>query len=217
MNVIPGLAKDEFGFGGEIQLDAWRDFRNVEGGHGLGRAQSDGTCWLTTGGDAANENAEIRDYHVKAYTFLMNHQNRIRDCILEQLMELYENLQTEYGYRDQEKQECMPDVSRRDDFKRLIGLSSVHLVNVEKDGVGYVGYEFGCSWDPERGLGVMTYNDEIIQIGGADVAFLSWVAKKDANPISQTTALAEDAPRAYRLTDDNLDAHNAKPWWKFWR
>lgn len=48
-----------------------------------------------------------------------------------------------------------------------------------KDGYAYVGYEFGCTWDEEHGLGFMTYKDRIVDFGGADSAFLTWVARKD--------------------------------------
>jgi hypothetical protein len=76
----------------------------------------------------------------------------------------------------------MPDVNDVSQFKSLIGLSTVHLMNVSKDGTAYIGYEFGCSWDDEHGLGFMTHKDRVIKIGGADTSFLTWVAKEDLNP-----------------------------------
>jgi hypothetical protein len=207
------MEKGEFGFEGQIQLDAWRGFQNRRGTSGSADAErmSDGTCRLATGGDMADDNPEIKDYHIKAYSFLLDHQEKIKEYILDRLMKEYRGLQSDYGYHGEEKDERMPDISSKNDFKELIGLSNIHLMNVEKDGIGYVGYEFGCSWDTEHGLGVMTYKDKIIQLGGADVAFLSWVARKDQKPVVE-----EEGPGAYRLTDDNFDLHNRKPWWKFW-
>ena len=73
----------------------------------------------------------------------------------------------------------MPEVHHADEFRRLMGLSVVHLMNVSKNGVAYVGYEFGCSWDEEHGFGVMTHKDQVIEVGQADSSFLSWVAEKD--------------------------------------
>jgi hypothetical protein len=52
-------------------------------------------------------------------------------------------------------------------------------MNVSKDGFAYVGYEFGCTWDDEHGLGFMTHKDRIIDFGGADTSFLTWVASGD--------------------------------------
>ena len=73
----------------------------------------------------------------------------------------------------------MPDVENIEQFKDLIGLSQIHLLNVSKDNVAYVGYEFGCNWDDEHGLGFMTHKDRIIDFGGADTSFMAWVAEED--------------------------------------
>lgn len=75
----------------------------------------------------------------------------------------------------------MPDVENITQFKSLIGLSAVHLLHISKEGTAYVGYEFGCTWDDEHGLGVMTHKDRIIEIGGADTSFLTWIAEDDLN------------------------------------
>jgi hypothetical protein len=64
----------------------------------------------------------------------------------------------------------------------LIGLSSVHVLSVAKDGIAYIGFEFGCTWDGEHGLGVMTHRDRVIEVGGADTSFLAWIAEQDAEP-----------------------------------
>jgi hypothetical protein len=72
-----------------------------------------------------------------------------------------------------------PDFHTAEQLKNLIGLSQIHLLNVSKDEVAYVGYQFGCSWDDEHGLGFMTHKDRIIDFGGADKSFLTWIAKED--------------------------------------
>lgn len=76
----------------------------------------------------------------------------------------------------------MPDVEHVSQFNNLIGLSTVHILNVSKENTAYVGYQFGCTWDDEHGLGIMTHKNRVIQIGGADSSFLTWIAKKDLNP-----------------------------------
>jgi hypothetical protein len=59
----------------------------------------------------------------------------------------------------------------------LIGLSNVHILSVARDGIGL---QFGCTWDEEHGLGVMTHRDRVVQVGGADTSFLTWIAEEDA-------------------------------------
>jgi hypothetical protein len=92
----------------------------------------------------------------------------------------YPNLLESYGYSDEERADFMPDLAGLDDLKRLIELYSVNVHQIEKDGIPYVGLEFGCSWDREHGLGVLTHGTRVVEIGGADSAILLWIAQDDA-------------------------------------
>ena len=96
------------------------------------------------------------------------------------LLEKYPSLQEQYGYSGNEKAELMPDIKSADDLRALIGLSSVNIHQVQKDGIPYVGFEFGCTWDDEHGLGVLMHGTRTVEIGGADTAVLLWIAKQDA-------------------------------------
>ena len=49
-----------------------------------------------------------------------------------------------------------------------------------KDGLPCFGYEFGCTWDGEHGLGVLMHGKRVVEVGGADTAFTLWIAKRDA-------------------------------------
>ena len=74
----------------------------------------------------------------------------------------------------------MPDIRTADDLHSLIGLSSVNVHQVQKNGIPYAGFEFGCTWDEEHGLGVLMHGTRTVQIGGADTAILLWIAEEDA-------------------------------------
>ncbi|MGV6832600.1 MAG: DUF6985 domain-containing protein [bacterium] len=183
MSKIPGfvLDEDEFGFEGVIELATWRGFQSRNGAYGAQDSQSpsNGIFAIRTCGDMVVDEPKIEDYHVEAYNYLIEHQTETKEHILNTLKTEYPKLQELYGYEPEEKQEYMPDVSEVEDFKNLIGIANIHLLNVEKDGIGYVGFEFGCTWDDEHGLGIMTHKNRIIKIGGADASFLTWVAKAD--------------------------------------
>ena len=125
------------------------------------------------------DNPIITTEHVNAYEYLTTHSQEIYTAILTRLLAEYKNLQTEYGYDEEDAKEIMPDVENIEQFKDLIGLSQIHLLNVSKDNIAYVGYEFGCNWDDEHGLGFMTHKDRIIDFGGADTSFMAWVAEED--------------------------------------
>lgn len=183
MSKIPGLVldEDEFGFEGAIELAIWKGFQSRNGAYGAqdSEAPSNGVFCIRTGGDMVVDEPKIEDYHVKAFNYLVENQIEIKMQILNALLEEYPKLQDLYDYDTQEKEEYMPDVRHIEDFKNLIGIANIHLINVEKNGVGYVGFEFGCTWDNEHGLGIMTHKNRIIKIGGGDSAFLTWVARAD--------------------------------------
>ena len=183
MSKIPGLVldEDEFGFEGEIELYTWKGFQSRNGAYGAQDSEkpSNGIFSIRTGGDMVDDEPKIEDYHVEAFNYLIENQAEIKESILNALFAEYPNLQELYGYDPEEKEEYMPEVFKIEDFKNLIGIANIHLMNVEKNGVGYVGFEFGCSWDYEHGLGIMTHKNRIIKIGGGDSAFLTWVAKED--------------------------------------
>jgi len=164
-------------------LESWKGFQSRQGDYSSsdGNKESDGNVKINIGGDMVGDSPEVTAEHVNAYNYLIQNQEKIKDAILQRLLREYKNLQELYGY-DEEDDELMPEVNNVSQFRDLIGLSTVHILNVSKDDTAYVGYQFGCAWDDEHGLGFMTHKDKIIEIGGADTSFLSWVAKRDLKP-----------------------------------
>ncbi|GGA14165.1 hypothetical protein GCM10008018_68880 [Paenibacillus marchantiophytorum] len=80
----------------------------------------------------------------------------------------------------------MPDLTGVNDLKPLISLARVHILDVIKDGIGYFGFQFDCSWDEEHGFGVMLFKNEVVALGGSDSSFLSWIANDHLNERSDT-------------------------------
>jgi hypothetical protein len=184
MNQIPNVKLIDGRLRGTISLPIWKAFQNRQGEYGLldSHENSNGEFKISIGGDMVMDKPRITEDHVNAYNYLTTHSEQINKAILTRLFSEYKNLQTEYGYEEDDAKDIMPDIDNVEQFKKLIGLSRVHLLNISKDNFAYVGYEFGCSWDDEHGLGFMTYKDKIIDFGGADKSFLTWVAEKDLNP-----------------------------------
>lgn len=61
----------------------------------------------------------------------------------------------------------MPSLKSVEDLYPVIGLAEIFLLEQNKDGIAYVGYQFGCDWDTEHGLGVVVYKDQVVSIGQA--------------------------------------------------
>jgi len=74
----------------------------------------------------------------------------------------------------------MPDIRSETNLRALIGLHTIYVHQISTNGLPYTGYEFGCTWDNEHGLGILMHGTRLVEIGGAETAFLLWIAKKDA-------------------------------------
>ena len=75
--------------------------------------------------------------------------------------------------------EFMPDIKRNDDLRDMIGLGIVHVLSIAKDGHAYIGFEMGCTWDEEHGVGVMTHMGRVVGVGQGDMGFDSSAAEND--------------------------------------
>jgi hypothetical protein len=126
---------------------------------------------------------------INAYQYLLDHQDEIRDASLAAIFEEYPRIRQrllEQGFLDESEVQVL---NRPSDLKSHIGLATVHLLRVVRDGAAYIGFEFGCTWDEEHGLGVMIHQGRIVEIpamgigkvSGADLASEDWLAEADAD------------------------------------
>lgn len=76
--------------------------------------------------------------------------------------------------------EAPVDVRSARDLRDLIGLTTVYVHGITIDDEPYVGFELGCLWDEEHGLGVLLCGTRVVRVGGADTASLRWLAERDA-------------------------------------
>jgi len=121
----------------------------------------------------------LSDSDIASVVWVVENEASISEALISALFKEYPALQEQYGYSDEEKAEFMPDVTSPDGFRSLIGLSSVNVHQVQKNGIPYAGFEFGCKWDDEHGLGVLMHGTRTVEIGGADTAILLWIAERD--------------------------------------
>lgn len=181
-SIIPDLSADDHkGFRGPLQLPAWAGFQSRQGPYdGLSSTEpSDGTVQLHIIGRHDDTNAHITDGQIAAYQYLLQNQATIRDRMLEALLPEYDSWKPMLGYNAEEAAQYMPDVQDPKEFSQLMGLGIVHIWKTEKNGVAYVGFEFGCTWDDEHGLGILTHQHRIIEIGQVDTSFATIAAERD--------------------------------------
>ncbi|MDR2921104.1 MAG: hypothetical protein LBV72_17290 [Tannerella sp.] len=159
--------KDDDNYAEQIELKEWKSFFK-EDMNGF---------YFVLGGDMPVK--RMSPNHKKGLEYIISNQSEILQSILSELLKQYPSMQNHYGYTESEKQDFMPDVTDIEGFADLLSPIVIYILSVYHDKFPYIGYMFSCSWDGEHGLGVMTFKDRIIEIGGADSSFSDWIARKD--------------------------------------
>ena len=68
-------------------------------------------------------------------------------------MKRYPKIRAIYASNGDADDDSLPPIKDKDDLRRLVGLGIVHVLDTAKAGHAYVGFEMGCTWDEEHGLG----------------------------------------------------------------
>ncbi len=178
---FPPLQWDDYFWTGEIVLPSWAGFQSRRGAYGSvsSRNESDGSAQLHIMPQKERARTPPLPEQERAFRLLLEKERVVADSVLRAIFQTYPGLRDNYGYEDEEAAELMPDIERPGQLRPLIGLSDVHILNVAKGGIAYIGFEFGCTWDEEHGLGVMTHQERVVEVGGADTSFLEWIAEQD--------------------------------------
>ncbi len=180
---FPPLAwQSGYAWEGTATFSAWAGFQSRHGPYASADSAvaSDGAATVTVMTPDNQPSAPSAE-QAAAFRFLTEQQDAVRDAILTALLAEYPAWQSLYDYDyDPEAALLMPDVADPAQFRTLIGLSTVHVLTPAKDGLAYIGFEFGCTWDEEHGLGAMTHAGRVVEVGQADTAFLEWIAVRDA-------------------------------------
>jgi hypothetical protein len=181
---FPLLTWDEFFWASTITLPAWKGFQCRLGPYASrqSRTPSDGTTRLSVASPGKDSTTPPSAEQAEACRYLLAHQDTVRDSILRAVFYEYPDYRAAY-YEDNDLDDsdgALPVLDHPEELRELIGLSSVLIHHVTREGIAYVGYEFGCAWEEEHGLGAMTHRDRVVTVGGADVSILEWIAEGDA-------------------------------------
>ena len=171
-------------------LNSWRGFQSRLGAYGAvsSTTESDGAVRLSVVPPAGAVAQPPAVEQANAYRHLLDHEEEIRDAVLQAIFDAYPAMRARYPFGEDLAAKAMPPLDRPEQLRALIGLSIVHVLNVAKDGAAYVGFDLGCTWEDEHGLGVMTLLGRLVEIplmggekvGHADVSFEEWIAEEDA-------------------------------------
>lgn len=190
----PLVWQDGYAWEGTATLRAWAGFQSRRGPYASANVPvaSDGTVTLTV--MAPDDEPSLPSAEqAAAYRLLTEQQDALRETILAALLAEYPNWQSLYSYQAEEAVRLMPDMVDPVQFRTLIGLSTVYVLTQSKDGFAYAGFEFGCTWDEEHGVGVMTNAGRIVKLGLADTAFADRTAARDAEKWTEQAVIKGEA------------------------
>lgn len=171
---FPLLKWDLFFWVGDFVLPSWAGFQTRRGDYAAVSSlrPSDGSARLSISPLDDQVRTAPTTEQVAAFQHLMANEASVAAEVVRALVDYCPG---EANDGDEEK---LMEVSEPDDLRSLIGLSSVHVLNVFHDGVACIGFEFGCVWDEEHGAGVMTHRGRVIATGQADCSFVEWIARQ---------------------------------------
>lgn len=187
---FPPLEWDGYFWRGRVVLGSWRGFQCRSGAYASRSStnESEGTARLSVEAPEGVPERPPSPEQANALRYLLENEETIRDAIVLAVFEEYPARRadlTGQGFVDEAE---MPALERPEQLKAFIGLSTVHVLRVVLVDAAYVGFELGCTWDEEHGLGVMTHQGRIVdfpqmgigKVNGADFASEDWVAEEDA-------------------------------------
>jgi uncharacterized protein DUF6985 len=173
--------EDDLWWTAQTVLPSWSGFQSRRGAYGSQDTAkpSDGAVRIVFAPEG-RDTSPLTAEDTSLIEWFLQREALVSAAVLSSLLKAYPSLQRDYGYSGKEKAQLMPDVLKSADFRELIGLHTVFVHPLDKNGVPYLGFELGCTWDIEHGLGVLMHGLRVVQVGGADTAFLLWIAQQDA-------------------------------------
>ncbi|GGB21113.1 DUF6985 domain-containing protein [Agarivorans gilvus] len=181
--INPNFQWNEFSWQADVKLPAWSGFqeRNRPYGAISSDEPSNGTIKIVFAPEGRGDES-LNSTEMELINWFISHQRQVIESITNTLFSNYAAIKgsciEESG---EEMAEYFPEVKDVSDIKSVVGIISVNIHQVSKDNIPYIGVEMGCNWEEEHGMGFLLHGNKIVEAGGADTAFLLWLAEKHAN------------------------------------
>jgi hypothetical protein len=170
---FPPLAWDGDSWTAELTLPAWGGFQVRHGDDGAAQdvPSADGTAWLSVLPTCGEARTPPTAEQAAAFRHLLDNEAAVAEAVARALVEYCP------GHAYDGDDEALWEVSQPAELRSLIRLSAVHVLDVVRDGVACIGFEFDCAWDRGHGAGVMTHLGRVVATGQADCSFMEWIAR----------------------------------------
>jgi len=180
--------KDDFWWGTEIRLPSWAGYQSRNGPSGaIDRPEpSDGTVALIFAPEGRGLEP-LSEQEVRLVSWFEQHEPMVSDAVKAAIIGWCSPQSTDRKARF-DFGDDFPVIRTDQDLRESVGLYAVNIHQLDVGGMPYVGYEFGCEWEDEHGLGVLMHGTRVVDVGFADTAILLWIAEADAEKIDRSPA-----------------------------
>lgn len=207
-SAFPALALDEHRrfWNGEDELPSWAAFQPRRGPYGAcGPRGTSGAVTLVSVRTEDGRSPTLAQ--VAAYAYLKQHEAGIAAVVQEALFAEYprwRRLEIDAAGPEIDHETWfeltgrrvpppsprrhaelrLPEISVPSELAAMCGLHSIHVLDVEREGRAYLGFELGSNWDKEHGAGVLMHGHRVVAVGQADASFHDGIAEHDASQVA---------------------------------
>lgn len=183
LTTFPNFFFDGYFWTTYANLPAWTGFQVRNGPYGaISSDEKSSGIHKIVFAPEGRDGQELNDGERSLVQWVVDHEKAIHDEVIALLFKLYPAIQTTYleAYGE-DGNDILPDISELNEIKSIVGIVTIHVHQVSKNGIPYIGIELGCDWDEEHGAGILLHGSTPLEVGGADTAFLLWMARKYAD------------------------------------
>ena len=114
---------------------------------------------------------EPQEFQINAINYFYYNQQKVLNKLCDSVIKHYSKLMEMYDVTDYDAELGFPELKSINEVKKIIGIGNIHVFYNQKDNLSYLGFECGCPWDEEHGLGIIMHTDRVIDVGTADICF----------------------------------------------
>lgn len=180
---LPEMSWNGYFWVGHVTLPSWKGFQSRLGPYNAmdSMEPSDGRVRLSVGPPLPDSSVAPSVDQLKAFQFLLDNDSELNRAVCAAIADEYPNMIAPYDPVEAEDLGIAQHVAA-DDLPLLMGLSQVHVLHVVHGGEAMIGFELGCTWEPEHGLGALTHRGRVLEVGLAEVAYTEWIAERAIGP-----------------------------------
>lgn len=172
--------QDDLWWGARLRLPSWADYQSRLGSYGSKDKPepSDGSVALIFAPEGRGLEP-VTEREMRLISWFEQNEPKVSEAVKAGIIQWCSPQSVErtsqFDFDDD-----FPVIAGEQDLKEYVGLYAVNIHQVDVDGVPYIGYEFGCDWENEHGLGVLMHGTRVVEVGFADTAITLWIAERDA-------------------------------------